>query len=105
MIVGSAAEGPMIFAIVVADGQVVDAGDATAHVAVFVEFPVLIAVGAEPIAGIVMPFVGKSDGDAVCLKCPEFFDEAIVEFFVPLSREELNDGVASGQEFGTVAPD
>jgi len=42
MIVRAAAEGPMIFAIVFAMGRSCDAGDATAHVAVVIEFPVFI---------------------------------------------------------------
>src|SRR5580765_8590735 len=105
MIVGTAFEGPMKFAIVFANGEIVDAGDATAHVAGFVKFPVFVSVRTEPIAGIVVPFVGKSHGDAVCLKGPKFFDEAIVEFLVPFTGEELNNGVASAEKFRTVAPD
>ena len=105
MIIRSAAEWPMIFAIVFADGQIVDAGNAAAHIAEIVKFPVLISVGAKPISRIVMPFVRKSDGDVVCLKRPQFFDEAIVEFLVPFAGEELNDDVASAEEFGTIAPD
>src|SRR5262249_29314384 len=85
MSVGTAAEWPMIFAIVFADGQIVDAGDATAHVAVFVEFPVLVSVGTEPVARVVTPFVGESDSDAVSLKGPKFFYQAIVEFLDPLA--------------------
>jgi len=105
MIVGSATEGPMIFAFVFANGQVVDAGDPAAHVAIVVKFPVLISVGAEPVPGIIVPFVGESDGDAILLEGPNFFDEAIIEFLVPFAGEELHDGVATREEFGTVAPD
>src|SRR5215475_1491091 len=104
MIVGTAAEGPMIFAIVFTNGQIVDAGDSTAHVTFLAEFPVLISVGAEPVSGIVMPFVSKSNGDAILLKSPKFFDEAIVELLVPFTGKELNDGVASGEDFGTITP-
>ena len=105
MIVGTAAEGPVIFSFALADGQVVDAGDAAAHVALLVKFPVLVAVGAKPVFRIIVPFVGEADGDAISLKSPKLFDEAIVQFLVPLAGQEFNDGVASSQELGAVAPD
>src|SRR5258705_6323895 len=105
MIIGAAAERPMIFTLVFANGQIVDAGDAAAHVAVFIKFPVLVSVRTKPVSGIVMPFVGESHSDASPLKRPKYFDEAIVEFLVPFASEEANDGVASGKKFGTVAPD
>ena len=105
MIIGAAAERPMIFTLVFTNGQIVDAGDAAAHVAVFIKFPVLVSVRTKPVSGIVMPFVGESHSDAIPLKRPKFFDEAIVKFLVPLARKELDDGVASGKKFGTVAPD
>src|SRR5690242_19263754 len=95
----------MILALVLANGQIVDAGDAPAHIAEFVKFPVLISVGAKPISRIVMPLIGKSHGDSVRLKRPKFFDEPIVEFFSPFSGQELNDRVAPGEEFRTIAPD
>ena len=105
MIVGTVAERPMIFALVFANRQIVDAGNPAAHVAIVVKFPIFVSVGAEPVSGIVVPFVGKSDGDAILLEGPKFFDEAIVEFLVPFAGEELNDGVASGEEFRAIAPD
>src|SRR6266436_2126113 len=104
MIIRPPAERPMVFALVFANGQIVDAGDAAAHIAQIVKFPVLISVGAKPISRIVVPFVRKSDGDAVCLIRPKFFDEAIVEFLVPFAGQELNDRVAPTEEFGTIAP-
>lgn len=96
MIVGTATKRPMIFALVFANRQIVDAGDPAAHIAVVGKFPIFVSVRAEPVSGIIVPFVGKSDGDAVLLEGPKFFDEAIVEFLVPFALEELNDGVASG---------
>jgi hypothetical protein len=47
------------------DGQVVDAGNPAPHHAQIVELPVLVAVAAEPIAAVIVPFVDKPDGDAV----------------------------------------
>jgi hypothetical protein len=56
MIVGAAAERPVELAFALLDREIVDAGDAQAHQAVFVEFPILVAVAAEPVAAVVMPF-------------------------------------------------
>jgi hypothetical protein len=50
----------MILSISPFDGQVVNAGDSTAHQAVFVEFPILVTVGAIPMAGIVVPSQSKT---------------------------------------------
>ena len=55
----------MVFAVALFDRQIIDAGDAQTHQAMFVEFPVLVAVAAEPVAAVVMPFIGKAYGDAV----------------------------------------
>jgi len=39
------------------DWQVVDAGEAKFHVAKFIEFPILVAVGAKPLAGVAAIFM------------------------------------------------
>src|SRR6266702_4060690 len=44
--------------------HIVDAGYASAHQAVLVEFPVLVAVAAEPVAAVIAPFVGKANGQS-----------------------------------------
>ncbi len=50
-------------ALAFADLYIIDAGLAPAHQAVLVEFPLLIAIGAEPLSGIVMPFVLETHSD------------------------------------------
>ena len=70
MIVGPPPQGPVIFSILLGDRQVIDAGDPPAHQAVIVEFPVLVAVGAEPVPAVVMPFIGKPHGNPVFSICP-----------------------------------
>jgi hypothetical protein len=52
---------------------------APAHQAVLVELPVLVAVGAEPGAGVVVGLVGEADGDAVAVVGPQFLDQWIVD--------------------------
>ncbi len=70
------------------DRGVVDAGDAAAHESVGVEFPQLIAVRAKPLAGVVVPFIFECDRDAIPVKGPERFLEAVIEFAVPLAAKE-----------------
>jgi hypothetical protein len=76
--VGAAAERPVVFALALFDKQIVDAGDAQTHQAMLVEFPVLVAVAAEPVAAVVVPLIGKAYGDAVRAKGPDLLDQAVV---------------------------
>jgi hypothetical protein len=101
---GAFAERPVEFAIGFADGHVVDAGFAAAHEAVLVELPLLVAVSAEPVAGVVVEFILEADGDAVLVEGPELLDEAVVELVGPLAAEEVDDGGASLKKLGAVAP-
>src|SRR4029077_16956982 len=103
MIVGTPPERPVIFARALLDWQIVDAGDAPAHQAVLVEFPVLVAVAAEPGAAVVVPFIGEAHGDAVLAEGPDFLDQAVVELALPFARQERFDLRAAVQEFGAVA--
>ena len=52
-------------AVLLANGDVVDARLAAPHQAPPVEFPQLVAVAAEPVPRVVVPLVPESDGDAV----------------------------------------
>src|SRR3954471_13999077 len=62
MVVGASTEEPVIFAFAIFDRQVVDAGDPPSHQALFVELPILVAIAAKPVAGIVVPFICKAHG-------------------------------------------
>src|SRR5260370_33273647 len=77
---------PMELALARGDRQVVDRGEATTHQAALVELPVLVAVGAEPAARIVPPFVGKTHGDPVAATAPQLLDEAVSRSLGPFSR-------------------
>src|ERR1700744_991454 len=72
VVVWTAAQGPVVFAITLADRGVVDAGDAATHQAVRVEVPELIAVGPEPGAAVVAPLIGEAHRDAILAKTPQF---------------------------------
>src|SRR3984957_16019159 len=104
MVVGTAADGPVVEAVGVFDGEVVDAGEAPQHEAVRVELPVLVAVGAVPLAGVVVAFVGEPYGNAVSVERPQLLDETVVEFAIPLAGQEGDDLVGAFDELGAVPP-
>src|SRR5450631_753919 len=104
MVVGTASQGPAIFAAVLRDRQIVDAGDAQPHEAAFIELPIFIAVAAKPMPAVIVPLVGESHGNSVLAKRPDFLDEPVVEFARPFALEKRLDGLAALQEFGAVAP-
>jgi hypothetical protein len=104
VIVGTAAQGPMKAALGLADWRIVDAGETAAHQAVFAKLPILVPVGAEPGAAVVVPLIRKAHGDAVLAEAPQLLDEPIVELALPLAGQEGDDLLPAPQEFGTVSP-
>src|SRR5688572_20209678 len=104
MIVRTRPERPMIFALAVLDRQIVDGSDAQPHQAVLVELPILVAVAAEPAAGIVVPLIGEPHGDAIVAESPDFLDQAVVELLVPFARQERIDRLAPLKKLGAIAP-
>jgi len=70
MIVGAATKRPMKLPVFSLDGLVVDARVAMCHQPLFVECPVLIAVAAEPVAGLVVPLIHKAYRDAMSVEGP-----------------------------------
>src|SRR6185295_4148028 len=74
------------------------------HEPALVEFPVLVAIGAEPVVRIVVPLVREAHGDAVAAEGPELLDEAVVELFRPFAREERRDLGPPAQELRAIAP-
>src|SRR6266567_3607381 len=105
MVIGASAEEPVIFALAIFDRQVVDAGDPPSHQALFVELPILVAIAAKPVAGIVVPFICKAHGYPVVAKRPHFLNQPIVELAIPFAREKRLNRFAAVNELGAVAPD
>ena len=62
-----------------------------------VELPVLVAVGAEPVAAVVVPLVGEAHRDAVVGEGPELLDQPVVELARPLALQERDDRVAAAR--------
>src|SRR5580693_1738968 len=100
---GSRSERPQELAVRCLDWHIIDAGVAAHHQALGVEFPVLIAIAAKPLAGVIMPFVGKSHRDAWPVAGPQFFDQAVIEFLGPLAQQKLSHLLASNWKLGAIA--
>ena len=86
------------------DPHIIDAGIPMMHDAVGIKLPVFVAIGAIPLTRIVTVLVGKPHRNAISVKCPEFFDEAILKLSLPLAREELHNLILACHEFRPVAP-
>src|SRR6266550_3036236 len=104
MSIGTTTKWPMILAVRFLDRQVINGGKPKSHQAIAIKFPVLVAIGTEPISRVVMPFIGEPHGDAVCVISPRLFDQPVVEFFGPLAFQKLNDFGSSSRELGAVSP-
>ena len=64
----------------------------------------LIAIGAKPMAGGIVPFILEAHGNMIFVKRPKLLDEAIVEFASPLPGKEFDDGRAPMEKFRAVPP-
>jgi hypothetical protein len=65
------------------------------HQSVFVEFPILVAMSAEPLPLLVVVFVAKSNGNAILGMSPDLLDEAIVAFYTPLFLKKRGNIIPS----------
>src|SRR3954462_15804158 len=84
--------------------HVVDRRLAAPHQAVLVELPLLVAVGAIPLAARIVPFVLEANRDAVFVERPEVLDQAVVVLLLPFAGEERDDGLAPLKNLGAIAP-
>src|SRR5580692_1412384 len=96
--------GPMKAPVLLGNLHIIDAGLAAAHQAVLVELPLLIAVGAMPLATGIVPFILEAHGNVIAVEGPEVLDQAVIELVRPFAREERDDGLAAFEEFRAVAP-
>ena len=105
MSVGPAAERPVIFSFTFTDGKIVDTRNAQAHQAVFIKLPVLVAVAAEPVAAVIVPFISEAHSDATLAKGPHLFDKTVVQLPIPLPSQERFYGFAALQKFVALPPE
>src|SRR6185437_7862240 len=104
MIVRPAAQRPAVLALGFGDRQVVDARVPAAHEAALIELPVLVAVGAEPGAAVIVPLVGEANRNTIAGERPYLLDQPVVELARPFSLEKGDDLRAAVDEFRAVAP-
>src|SRR5262244_667305 len=104
MLVGAPTQRPMVFPVTLLHREVIDAGDTPTHESALIEFPVFVSIRAKPVAGVIMPFVGKAHRNTVAVKGPQLLDEPIVEFLIPLASEELDNRFPTGKELRPIAP-
>ena len=81
-----------------ADRDIVDAGFAAAHEPILVEFPLFIAMRAEPVARVVVPLILKAHRDVIVVEGPQFFDEPVFVLAFPFDGEERDDLLAALEE-------
>src|SRR5204863_391065 len=101
MVIGPATERPVVLAIALADRCVIDGCMTLPHQAVLVEFPILVAIRAEPVARIIVPLVGKPNRDAIALVRPKLLDQPVIQFLLPLSGKKGLNLLAAMYELGT----
>src|SRR5438477_12828792 len=93
---------PEEFALSRRDRHIVDARLAPAHQTVAVELPLLVAIGAEPVAAIVAPFILEAHRDAIVVERPKLLDQEVVDFLRPFAGEEGDDRRSALEEFSAV---
>lgn len=104
MIVRPTAERPMKLALRLLDWLLVDAGVARAHQTILGEFPILIAIGTEPLTAVIVVFIGIANSNAAALESPDLLDQPVVELKVPFARQEGLGLGAAGDKLGAIAP-
>src|SRR5262245_2355607 len=104
VIIGTATDWPVVFALTVFDRKIIDAGNPAPHQAFRVELPILVSVAAKPVAGIIVPFISKANGNPIVAESPHFFNQPVIELAIPFACEERLDFLAPINELGTVSP-
>ena len=103
-IIGPGAITPGEKTVALPNRHIVDAGFTPAHQAVLGEFPVFIAMGAEPLAVGVAPLVLEANSDAVVAAGPDLLDQFVVQFLGPFALKERQDFSSTLNEFTAVPP-
>src|SRR6266446_2325873 len=85
MAVWSATKRPMILTVVFLDRKIVDACNSKAGKPVLIVLPILISVGTEPVAAVVMTLIGEANSNPIFTKGPDLLNEAIVQLVRPFA--------------------
>src|SRR5580704_11925510 len=93
MIIWTSSQCPLVLVLRLFDRQTVDGSQPQAHQPVLIELPILIAIRAKRIPGVVVPFIGTAYRDMIPLERPELFDQPIVQLLCPIAPEKRNDSL------------
>ena len=93
---------PVVFAVGFFDGKVVDGSITLLHQPCGVIVPVLVPVGTEPVAAVVMPLVSEAYGNTIFGECPELIDQTVIQFACPLSLQEGDDRRTSNHKLASI---
>ena len=104
MFIGASSKGPVELSLILSDPEFIDACVSRMHQPFRVEFPVFIAVGPKPIARVIVILVGKPDGNPVVQKCPDFFNESVVDFSGPFPCKQCHDLLTPVGELCSISP-
>src|SRR4051812_10482541 len=104
MILRACALRPAELAIRFLDRHIVDAGLPAAHQSVLVELPLLIAMGTEPVAGIVAVLIREAHRNPVLMERPDLLDQPVLELARPFAREKFHDLGPAREELRAVPP-
>src|SRR5438045_1888632 len=86
------------------DRQIVDAGDAYGHQALIVKLPIFVTVTPKPLPAVVVPLIREAHRDSVLTKCPDLFNQSIVQLTLPFARQKGFDLSATLNELIAVSP-
>lgn len=104
MVIRAPAKSPVKLTIRLGNRKVVDRSDAKLHQSAVVKLPILIAVGPEPVAAVVMKLIDEGHRDPIAGEGPHFLDEPVVKLTPPFAGEECHDLRAALDEFSAIAP-
>src|ERR1700727_941665 len=104
MVSGPASQWPMVLTFRLVDGRVIDARVTVMHRTIFVELPVLISVGPEPVTGIIVPFISEANSDTCAVESPQLLDEPVVKLALPFAGKEMLDFLPARHKLRPVPP-
>ena len=91
---------PMKQAFVFGDGEVINAGQPSAHQPVVIKLPVLVTVRTEPAACLIVPFIGETHGNAGVAQFVEAYWRDLNAIGFNYAAIEVDPWVAEAMERG-----
>lgn len=95
---------PKKAAMVCLNCDIVDARFTSKHQTLIVKLPKFVTVTSEPLRSAVMPFILKTNCDAMLAISPELFDQSIAMLAIPFLFQELHDFSSPSNETISISP-